>query len=92
MCEGAKSQKRVLDPLELELEMVVSCHVDAGTRTQVLYKINRSYLLTHPSLCPFDVFRENGDVFPLLMLTAASSLSCLPPICLPDSITFFPNS
>jgi hypothetical protein len=28
----------VLDPLELELQTVVSCHVNAGNRTWVLWK------------------------------------------------------
>ena len=31
-------QKRALDVQEEELEMVVSCHADAGTGTQVLCK------------------------------------------------------
>ncbi|EGW00631.1 hypothetical protein I79_008363 [Cricetulus griseus] len=31
-----RGQKRTLDILELELLMVVSCHVDAGNRTQSL--------------------------------------------------------
>lgn len=31
-------QKRPSDPLELELQMDLSCHVAAGSRTQVLYK------------------------------------------------------
>jgi hypothetical protein len=33
-----ESLKRVLDPLELELSMFVSHHVDAGDQTQVLWK------------------------------------------------------
>ena len=32
------SQKRSLDPLELQLEMVVSCHVGAGNKIQVFCK------------------------------------------------------
>lgn len=33
-------QKMMSDPLELELLMVVSCHVGAGNQTQVLCKSN----------------------------------------------------
>lgn len=35
------SQKRVTDPLELELELVASCHSGAGKQTQVLYKSSK---------------------------------------------------
>ena len=38
LCNACRGQKEVLDPLELELWMVVSCHVGAGNRTQVLCK------------------------------------------------------
>ena len=31
-------QKRVLSPLELELQMIVNCHVGAGIQIQVLWK------------------------------------------------------
>lgn len=40
-----RGQKRVLTLLELKLQMFVSCHVDAGNRTQVLSK-GSSYSLT----------------------------------------------
>lgn len=33
-----KGQKRTLDPLKLELQMVVSYHVGGGNRTQVLWE------------------------------------------------------
>lgn len=39
MCVGAwEGQKNVSDPLDVELEMVVSYHVAAGNRTQLLFK------------------------------------------------------
>lgn len=48
---------RVLVPLELELKVVVSCHVDAGHQTKVLSKNTQgSYLLSHPS-SPRAVFK-----------------------------------
>ena len=41
-------QKQVSNSLELELQMVVSCHVGAGNLTQVLWKMNQcSELLSH---------------------------------------------
>lgn len=35
---SSEAKKRALDPLKLGLQMVVSCHVGAGNRTQVFYK------------------------------------------------------
>lgn len=35
-------QKRASNSLELELEMTVNQHVDAGTQTYVLYKTNKN--------------------------------------------------
>ena len=46
MANAYGGQKRALDPLELELETVVSCHVYARNRTQV------QLLTTKPS-CTF---------------------------------------
>lgn len=37
-CEG---QKAASDPLELELQMIVSLHMDAGNGTQDFYKGSR---------------------------------------------------
>ena len=31
-----EDQKRALDPMELELPVVASCHVDAGNQTRIL--------------------------------------------------------
>ena len=31
-------QKKALDPLELELQMVVSCHADSGDEMWILFK------------------------------------------------------
>lgn len=45
----SKEAREKSDPLELEKQMLVNCHVGSGTRTQVLCKINQSYLLTHLS-------------------------------------------
>ena len=33
-----RGQKRALDPLELKLKIVGSCHVDVESQTQVLYR------------------------------------------------------
>lgn len=33
-----RGQEKVLGPLELDLQMVVSCHVGAGNWTRVLWK------------------------------------------------------
>ena len=41
-----KDQRGALDPLELDLEMVVNSHVDVVNQTQILWKSNKfSYLL-----------------------------------------------
>lgn len=40
------SKKRALGPLELDLWMIVSHHVDAGNQTQVIRKINISHQST----------------------------------------------
>lgn len=38
MCAGAQvNQKRVLDPLDLELQMVVRYHVGSGNQTCILW-------------------------------------------------------
>jgi hypothetical protein len=42
------NQKRVLGPLELEVQMVVSCHMGAGNQTQVLEE-QQVLLTTEPS-------------------------------------------
>ena len=48
------SQKRALDLLELELQMIVSYHVCAGYRTLVLWKSSQcSYLLSLQPPPPF---------------------------------------
>lgn len=38
------AQKRVLNSLELDLQMVVSCRVDTGNQPWILYKINKCFL------------------------------------------------
>ena len=43
-----RGQKRAMDPLELEFQVVLNCHVVAGNRTQVLWK--GSLLTTESSL------------------------------------------
>lgn len=50
-CGGQKLEE--LDPLELWLQMVVSCCVDAGNRTQVLSRSRQWYKQQQPVL-----FRE----------------------------------
>jgi hypothetical protein len=50
VCRAQRSQKRALEPLELELWMVVSCHMDAGNQTQVFWTIYQcTLLLSHLS-------------------------------------------
>jgi hypothetical protein len=45
-----RDQRRVSDPLELELQLSVSCHVGAGNGTRVLCKSSCCFLgLTHLS-------------------------------------------
>lgn len=46
-------QKQALDPLELELQMFVNCHVDARNQTWVLRKSSQVILTAHPSSSPF---------------------------------------
>lgn len=55
-----KVQRRVPDPLELELQAVVNHHVGAGNRAQALCKSSKySYLLSH-FLAPYSTcFEEN---------------------------------
>jgi hypothetical protein len=36
-CSTHRGQKRESDPLDLEVQMVASCHVGAGERTRVLF-------------------------------------------------------
>lgn len=46
VCFVPIGQKKMPDPLELELQKVVSCHVGAGTQTQTLPK-SSCELLSH---------------------------------------------
>jgi len=43
---------RVLDPLELELQIVVSCHVGAGNLSPGTVEEQPVFLTTEPSLQP----------------------------------------
>lgn len=38
VCSAYRGQKGALDPLELKFQVVLSCHVDAGSQTEVLCK------------------------------------------------------
>jgi hypothetical protein len=51
VCNAHGDQKRTLDPLGLELQTVVKCHVDAGDQTKLLEKWPM-LLTTEPSLLP----------------------------------------
>lgn len=55
-------EKKSLYPLELDLQMVVTCQMGAGTWTQVLWEA-ASALNTEPSLQPldFDSFHEHSS-------------------------------
>ena len=52
VCSGHREQKKVLDPSELELQMVVSHHVDAGNRTRSGPLQEQVLLSAEPSLQP----------------------------------------
>lgn len=55
MTNTQRHQKRVLDSLELNLQMVSSHHVDAGRQTRVFCKSSQCFsLLQKPSLQPPD--------------------------------------
>ena len=58
-----RGQKRVLDPLELELQMVVSHHMVVGNQTQVLLKAQPVLLTAEPSLqlCPWKFLRSKKN-------------------------------
>jgi hypothetical protein len=43
---ACRGQEKPPDLLGLEVKMVVSCHVDAGNQTQVIWKIKCSLLLS----------------------------------------------
>lgn len=58
MCAVAyESQKVMLDPLELELQMVVSCHLCSGNQIWVLGKSRQCFkLLSHLSNPDLNLF------------------------------------
>jgi hypothetical protein len=41
MCDNHRGQKMFLDPLELELDMIMSHHVGSGNQTQVFGKTSK---------------------------------------------------
>lgn len=47
VCFVPRGQKKMPDPLELELQKVVSCHVGAGTQTQTLPMSSCELLYQH---------------------------------------------
>lgn len=50
MSGASRGQKRTSDPLELELQIPVNCHVGARNRTWVFCKSNQCFqLLSHLS-------------------------------------------
>lgn len=58
-----RHQKRELNPVEMEFQMVVSCHVSAGTQTQGLWKSR--FLSMEVSL---QSYPHNSCLFQLLFL------------------------
>lgn len=46
MADACRGQKRVLDFLGMELQLVVSCHLDVGNKTCVLCKSRK---FSHPA-------------------------------------------
>lgn len=67
-CVGAcGDQKDVVEPMELELQVVVSCHVYAGNRTQVLYKRNNHSQSPSHLSTPDSSIELNDFILPLLI-------------------------
>ena len=60
-CSDPGGQKMESDPLEPELQMVVSCHVGAGNRTQVLRKNKCSKPLSFSSRPRGQHFKQHWD-------------------------------
>lgn len=58
-----RGQKKASGPLELELQAMVSCQVNAGNGNQVLCKRWKVLLITVPSLQPkkFDMIFEGSE-------------------------------
>lgn len=50
---GAHGGQKVLDPLGLELQVLVSCHMGSGNRTWILCRI-QVFLTAKPALWPWD--------------------------------------
>ena len=77
-CCAHREQKRVLDPLELELWIVVSHYVGAGNHIQVLCKRSQSVLLTaEPFLHPLFFEKLKNYVYEL----CASIYVCITQPC-----------
>lgn len=67
-----KGQKRMLNPLEPELQMVISRNAGAGIRTQILCESRSSQcssLLSHLTLAPFWAFFLSLPLYDLYSVT-----------------------
>ena len=63
---GTQGGQKRADSLELELQMVVSCRMGAGTQTQVLWKKEQQVLLTtEPPLQPQRQFSSQSIPSPM---------------------------
>lgn len=47
-CRGRRCQKRMLDSLELKLQIVVNYHMSVGNQIQILYERKKYFLLPLP--------------------------------------------
>lgn len=69
-------QERASDPLRLDLEMIVSHHVDAENETLTLYKRRSTVNLWAPSLSPIQILINMGDTGALPLTAVCFSSSC----------------
>lgn len=73
-------QKSVSNPLELELNMIMSGHVGSGNQTWFLWKSNQCAPLTaesHLTAAPLDIYLVTGFIY-------GSSIKNFPAASFPD--------
>lgn len=83
VCSACGGQKGALDPLELKLQMTVSCHMDAGNQTLILYKSCPRFQLLNPfQPLPWDFTFSLGETGTSVSLSHVSrSDTCLSSYC-----------
>lgn len=76
MSDGCRGQKRTSDPLELELQLVVSCHVGAGVTCRSSGRADSAFYFLF-----FEIIVKL-DHFPLpFSVSNPSHVLTLPPLC-----------